>query len=112
MLSNEKAAYLEKKIRQTPRAKVRDARHLKAILAKALAGFEKTLNALSPEKRQVALSLYLEEIREVSFTFHLAFLAMRAKSDASINPTRERLRTRLEQYGRELEETAKLYELL
>ena len=112
MFSQEETKTLERKIRQTSRTTIRDSRKLKAILKIALAEFEKALDALPQNEREVASSLYLERIREVSFTFHLAVLRLRAGSDALNNPTREALRARLEQYGKELQEVAELYQLL
>jgi adenylate kinase family enzyme len=112
MISHQETRDLELKIRRTPRSTLLEARKLKAILGNALSGFEKVLNALAPNEREVALSLYLERIREVSFIFHLAALKLRTKSDASEDSTAEALRARLEQYRKELEETAELYQLL
>jgi hypothetical protein len=54
---------------------------LKRILREALTSFEQCLKGLPAKEREEALGLYLDKIRRVSFSFHLAVAQKMAREE-------------------------------
>jgi hypothetical protein len=61
---------------------------LKRIIKEALSSFEQCLKGLPAEEREEALALYLDKIRRVTFSFHLAVVhnMAREKFGSSTEP--------------------------
>jgi hypothetical protein len=110
MLLDEEAQRTEEGIRSA--RKIRDVPALKEILHGALAGFEDSLKALSPQDREAALSLYLDKLRRITFGFHAAVLKRMAKTEFESNPSREAMQDIIKDYDRKMGRIARLYRFL
>lgn len=110
MRLDEEAQKTEEGIRGARR--IQDVPKLKEILHGALAGFEESLSALSPQDREAALSLYLDKIRRITFGFHVAVAKLTAKNEVGANPTREAMQEVTKDYDNEMGRIARLYRFL
>jgi hypothetical protein len=112
MLPNQEEKDLEKKIRRLRVDEVMDSQRLKAILRGGLVAFEELLKELPKTDREVALSLYLQDMRDVSFRFHLAVAKMIIKNRQPQFGNREAMLACLKKSQKDLENVARLYQML
>ena len=84
----------------------------KRVLRGAYAGFEKLLGKLTPAEQDVAVRLYLDRIKYVTFTFNLAVLKMTMKAGHRSFSSREEMRASLKRAKKDFEDLARLYNLL
>jgi hypothetical protein len=112
LLPDEEALDLEHEIRNLLPKEIVDVATLKRILRDGLGGFEELLKELSSHDREAALSLYLQKMRDVAFRFHLAVLKMTLKDRHQRFSTREEMQACLKRSQQDLENVARLYQVL
>lgn len=110
MLLDEEAQRTEENIRSA--RKIQDVPTLKEILRGAMAGFEESLKALSPQDREAALSLYLDKIRRITFGFHVAVLKGAVRSEFRKSPSREAIQEAVKAFSDEMGRVSRLYRFL
>ena len=111
MRLDEEAKRLEKQLLGTA-PRIKDVATLKTVLHSCLTTFENEVDKLPIDKREEALSLYLDEIRRVTFGYHAAILLQGIRQKFHCNPLRQNIRPFAEQHSRQLGEIAKLYQFL
>jgi hypothetical protein len=111
MRLDEEAQKAEERILQHAQ-RMEDVPTLKRILREGLAGFEQALDALSPQEREAALSLYLDKIRKITFGFHFAIFERSARAEFFRNPTRERMQAILARSAEDMDKIASLYRFI
>lgn len=113
-ISHEEVRSLEKKIRTSIGDEISMPADLKRLLARGLAKFEESLNALPAEQRERAVRLYLDRMRSVTFELHMAVLRAGTKNDMIPDGVVDRtaVRARLERHETDIQQIAELYELL
>jgi hypothetical protein len=89
-----------------------DVATLKRILNECLTAFEKETNALPKPERDEALSLYLDKLRKVTFSFHYTILRRAADKQFYSSPSNEAIEPIVAQHRENFYDLGRLYRFL
>jgi len=94
--------------------KITNVGELRQTLRQCLAAYEEAVDSLPREDREEALSLHLDRIRRVTFSFHYALLQRSAKREfrSLRNPTRTAMREHLDRHDAETRRIAETYRFI